>query len=151
MRANHQRPEWSPRPCSEETTEEWHRRWRAANPEKVRLQPGEEFSPKANKRIKKNRRLSCGALTKRLLRHRMKNDGILFPFKGLPTPTRPMPKSCEICGRSIGKKALHLDHCHATDTFRGWLCGQCNSGLGLLGDNAESVKKALDYLIKSSN
>ena len=50
---------------------------------------------------------------------------------------------CECCGR-ISK--LFLDHTHSDDTFRGWICRECNSGIGLLGDSVESLKKALVYL-----
>jgi len=41
-----------------------------------------------------------------------------------------------------------LDHCHETGEFRGWLCKQCNTGLGNLGDNLESLKRAVNYLSK---
>jgi len=62
-----------------------------------------------------------------------------------PTPTRPEPSSCECCG-AIQKKALHLDHCHSTGVFRGWLCGRCNLGMGLLGDGVAGLQSAIDYL-----
>ena len=50
---------------------------------------------------------------------------------------------CECCGR-VSK--LFLDHCHETDFFRGWLCRECNSSIGLMGDSVEGVRKALTYL-----
>jgi hypothetical protein len=63
-----------------------------------------------------------------------------------PEPTRPMPDLCEACSRPRGETRLHLDHDHVTGVFRGWLCRQCNLGLGLLGDNKERVLKILNYL-----
>ena len=57
-----------------------------------------------------------------------------------PPPGSP----CECCGRSPPQ--LVLDHDHQTGAFRGWLCRECNSGLGFLGDNAEGVGGALMYL-----
>lgn len=39
-----------------------------------------------------------------------------------------------------------VDHCHKTGKVRGLLCNQCNRGLGMLGDDVESIQKALDYL-----
>ena len=54
------------------------------------------------------------------------------------------PDACECCGAT--DKILQLDHDHSNDTFRGWLCGDCNRSIGHLGDNKESVQKALDYL-----
>ena len=55
----------------------------------------------------------------------------------------PAGAPCQCCGR-ISK--LFLDHTHGTDAFRGWICRECNSGIGLLGDSAEALRKALAYL-----
>ena len=57
---------------------------------------------------------------------------------------------CDCCGKPVHRN-WQLDHCHETGQFRGWLCKTCNTGLGLLGDNVGSVRKALDYLLKSEN
>ena len=57
---------------------------------------------------------------------------------------------CDCCGKPVNRN-WQLDHCHETGQFRGWLCKTCNTGLGLLGDNIESIRKALDYLLKSEN
>ncbi len=61
---------------------------------------------------------------------------------------RPDTGVCEICGGrpQHNRKALDLDHCHKTNKFRGWLCGNCNLGLGKLGDTEELVERALEYL-----
>ena len=66
----------------------------------------------------------------------------------------PKPERCDCCGQKPKegngrrKVGLALDHCSKTNTFRGWLCGDCNKGIGLLGDNINGIKKALDYLVK---
>lgn len=60
-----------------------------------------------------------------------------------------MPKNCEACGKEHDK--LVLDHCHETETFRGWLCSPCNLALGTLGDSVERVEKALYYLKHSKD
>lgn len=73
--------------------------------------------------------------------HRRKN----WLVQGCPEPTRPEPTNCECCGRTE-TKALALDHCHTTGAFRGWLCSRCNLAIGKLGDTAEGVKMALEYL-----
>jgi hypothetical protein len=69
---------------------------------------------------------------------------------GLPTPTR-LSATCEICGINPAKDApaLHLDHCHETGKFRGWLCGKCNMGLGRFGDNIAGLERAVAYLRKA--
>jgi len=40
----------------------------------------------------------------------------------------------------------HLDHCHNTDTFRGYLCAGCNHGLGKMNDSVNCLKNAIKYL-----
>lgn len=56
--------------------------------------------------------------------------------------------ACAICRRHISKlsKPLFVDHDHSTGIVRGLLCQKCNTGLGLLGDTAQSILKALTYL-----
>ena len=63
----------------------------------------------------------------------------------------PVPENCACCGvsfSSVSSKNTHMDHCEATEAFRGWLCAPCNLGIGQLGDNIEGVEKALAYLRK---
>ena len=60
------------------------------------------------------------------------------------------PDYCECCG-SVDVK-LHLDHCHETDMFRGFICRPCNQTLASNGDTYESLQEVqadqvyLDYL-----
>lgn len=54
---------------------------------------------------------------------------------------------CAICKKEV-EGNLVVDHCHVTGLVRGLLCNQCNTGIGLLGDNYSSVKKASNYLKK---
>jgi hypothetical protein len=56
----------------------------------------------------------------------------------------PQPDICECCGKKT--KKLNLDHCHDTEKFRGWLCHNCNTGIGLLGDKSFTVEMAVKYL-----
>lgn len=50
---------------------------------------------------------------------------------------------CALCGRV---SVLAIDHCHKTGKIRGLLCNQCNLGIGLLKEDPEIFKKALEYL-----
>lgn len=63
--------------------------------------------------------------------------------------------SCPICTRTIeevnkyNQKTLGtwvLDHCHDTDTFRGYICKHCNTGLGGFREKLDTVKSAVRYL-----
>lgn len=60
---------------------------------------------------------------------------------------------CAICGSTDSrviegraKDALSVDHCHTSGKVRGILCNKCNLGIGLLGDDLESLEKAYTYL-----
>lgn len=59
-----------------------------------------------------------------------------------------MPTSCEICG---SETLLHVDHDHSTGEYRGILCHQCNTGLGLFKDSESALKKAIKYLKTNKN
>jgi len=58
---------------------------------------------------------------------------------------KPEDNICLIC-KSQHKK-LVLDHDHATNRFRGWLCNDCNSALGKFNDDIEILNRAIFYLI----
>lgn len=51
---------------------------------------------------------------------------------------------CPICVRPSNK--YYLDHDWDTQEFRGWLCNKCNSGLGALNDDVETLERAIKYL-----
>lgn len=55
---------------------------------------------------------------------------------------------CAICGVPEAEctRSLAIDHCHKTGAFRGFLCSNCNNGLGIFKDNPALLKKAADYL-----
>lgn len=56
--------------------------------------------------------------------------------------------TCGICGSPDPGRitTFVVDHCHETHRVRGLLCLNCNSGLGLLGDNLAGIDKAANYL-----
>ena len=58
-------------------------------------------------------------------------------------PQPPAGTPCACCKR-IDK--LFCDHDHSTKEFRSWICRNCNSGIGLLGDSEEGLRQALAYL-----
>lgn len=46
------------------------------------------------------------------------------------------------------KQSLVVDHNHRTEKIRGLLCNQCNTALGLVKDNTETLLRLVDYLQK---
>ncbi|NVI87136.1 endonuclease VII domain-containing protein [Actinomadura sp. BRA 177] len=51
---------------------------------------------------------------------------------------------CAICW---SMPAEHVDHDHRTGAVRGMACGGCNAGMGQLGDDPTSLRRAADYLL----
>lgn len=58
----------------------------------------------------------------------------------------PKSDACECCGKKV---KLVCDHNHITGNFRGWLCKDCNTSIGSLGDSIEGLTKAINYLKKT--
>jgi hypothetical protein len=57
--------------------------------------------------------------------------------------TPPSGTPCQCCGRI---DRLFADHDRHTKTLKGWVCRNCNAGIGMLGDSLEGVEKAVAYL-----
>lgn len=57
---------------------------------------------------------------------------------------------CAICTTNApgGKGNWHVDHDHSNGKIRGLLCHKCNTGIGLLNDDPELLRKAILYLEK---
>jgi len=52
---------------------------------------------------------------------------------------------CQICSKDI-QKNYQTDHCHKTGKVRGFLCMNCNTILGLSGDNPTVLRAGAEYL-----
>ena len=52
---------------------------------------------------------------------------------------------CAICGSSV---SLVIDHDHTTGVNRGWLCNNCNVGIGMFRDDAKLLTIAAAYLLR---
>ncbi|MCX5202286.1 endonuclease VII domain-containing protein [Streptomyces sp. NBC_00237] len=50
---------------------------------------------------------------------------------------------CTIC---LKAPAVHVDHCHKTGRVRGVLCFNCNVAIGKLGDDPDTIRRAIAYL-----
>ena len=57
--------------------------------------------------------------------------------------------NCAICNVPLEKP--HIDHCHKKGHVRGILCGSCNTALGMLKDNPDTLIKAAIYLKRNAN
>jgi hypothetical protein len=61
---------------------------------------------------------------------------------------------CDSCGRPLApsayRKRLDIDHNHKTNRFRGFLCPNCNKGMGCFEDDPVLLRLAADYLERTS-
>ena len=62
-------------------------------------------------------------------------------------PAPPSGTPCACCG---AVRELHMDHCHQTDRFRGYVCAHCNTMIGLAGESRRSLENGIRYLERSS-
>lgn len=112
----------------------YSRAWYAANKDAIQA--------RARKRYRENREASL--VRSRAAYARAAALGKRYR-KGIPSPTRKPPKKCELCAQKQ-RRNLSLDHCHYTGKFRGWLCTQCNIGLGMFRNASALLVKAASYL-----
>jgi hypothetical protein len=78
-----------------------------------------------------------------------KTDAIkLAKSLGIPHKA-PEDTKCALCG-NLPKKGdeLVFDHCHKTNTFRGYLHNSCNRSLGVLGDDVPGLMRSINFLNK---
>lgn len=81
------------------------------------------------------RKNTCKECTKKLVNLR-------FKLKAENPP--PPPGKCPIC--DLMTNNWILDHCHFTNTFRGYICNSCNLGIGRFNDDIKLLYKAIEYL-----
>jgi len=68
--------------------------------------------------------------------------------EGFDTLWKASDGKCAICSKDliIKRAGCVVDHSHKTGAVRGLLCGQCNTGIGMLKDSIVLTKNATRYL-----
>jgi hypothetical protein len=131
----------------EEVRAQW-RQWKSANPEKAKAnRKGWKIRNRErtveHERSRQQRRPEVIRAQKRKLVYGITAAVYEAKFQA-------QGRVCAICGTDKPtKKGWAVDHCHTTGAFRGVLCGRCNPGLGLFGDDVNRLHAAIDYLLKS--
>lgn len=111
---------------------EYARAYRAAHPEKAKA----ACKKSRDKKPEKARAINL-----------MRNYGITLDQYDLMLASQ--EGRCAICrsGNPRGNgKHFAVDHCHSTGKVRGLLCAHCNTVLGKMNDNPDTLLRAVEYL-----
>lgn len=116
-----------------------YREWREANPEQARATDRHQYEKRAEKvrQDKLNWHLRRKYGLERADYDRMVEE---------------QGNRCKICGQepsgAAHQEVLHVDHCHTSGRVRGLLCGNCNTMIGLAGEDPKVLMAAVEYLEK---
>lgn len=56
--------------------------------------------------------------------------------------------SCQICLTKSSSTRMHIDHDHTTGKVRGYICGSCNTSIGVIAESSENMARSVEYLAK---
>ena len=115
-----------------EARPEYDKEWAKANPDRIKAARSRWYKKNPEK-VKEKQRLA------RFARHDLTEQ----EYNEMVCK---QDNRCKLCGVKYDK--LVIDHNHETGKVRGLLCYACNSGLGLLQDDANLLRKAADYVEK---
>ena len=117
---------------------EQRKAWAKANPEKVKASKA-KYRAKMSEEQRAHER-EVNRLSKKALLYGLSKDQVL---------AEEAKTHCPICGTEFTKERKSqrcFDHCHSTGQFRGVICLRCNTALGMMNDNVQSLKNAITYL-----
>jgi hypothetical protein len=142
-------------PALREYNRNYMANWRALHPEKAR-EAVRNWQLKNPERVRENARAWRANWTpeQREARLAKQRERTFFRRYGLTYADyeallAKQDNRCALCPRTPDQeryKKLNVDHCHSTGRIRGLLCTPCNHALGLLGDSADSLRKAVEYV-----
>lgn len=119
-------------------------KWREANPEKDRAatakwrEANKGRISASNRKYREENKEKCADIVRSW---RYGTDGrALFDLQ------KGRCGVCETDLMALPAKKRHLDHCHSTGKVRGWLCGECNLGVGRFKDDPALLEAAASYL-----
>ena len=144
---------------------EYHRAWRAANPEKVRAarqrhRAGQDVEKRREQvarynadRVEYKRQWSEDNAERIQARARARRIEAKY---GLTSEAwndlfESQDRRCALCKtHKPGGAGWATDHDHQTGQVRGILCNPCNLAIGLMADDPERLRAAADYLEEPS-
>jgi hypothetical protein len=136
--------------CKRKAGNERQYRWREANPEAWKANQdrsnAKRLADPEYRRDKREREISrlYGISVEEFRQMLASQDGCCA-ICGCEPPeqddSKPLP-------RGTASTRLHVDHCHTSGRVRGLLCGNCNTMIGLAGEDSKVLLAAVEYLEK---
>ena len=133
--------------------------WRKKNPERLKELKRNSYirnKDKALATVKKYQEKNRDKILKRN-REKYKNNPELYKerriiykygitYKDKEEMYMSQDSRCLICDNQFPIQELHIDHNHNTNEVRGLLCPQCNTSLGLLKENINTLMNMISYI-----
>ena len=95
---------------------------------------------------RRNRRSTCNACRAK----KAKPVGKATYQKAYPPPGEGDTFECPICRRMFtvrkGHGKVHLDHDHITGRIRGYVCAECNTGIGNMKGDISTLSNAIKWI-----
>lgn len=102
-----------------------------------------EFSPSSGG---KYLRPECKTCAKKLARRRKElKETVDYPSPDYLCPIC-LKNEKQLKGSGGNASIWVIDHNHETDSFRGFLCHNCNRGIGVFQDSIDRLNRAIKYL-----
>ena len=70
--------------------------------------------------------------------------------KSHPVPSIGEPFFCPVCEHTFIRQFPNdvvLDHNHKTGEIRGWICRMCNNSMGMMEDDVNILRRAINWLL----
>lgn len=122
------------RAANPELARQKQREWRARDPER--------YNAYAREWQKKNLRGD----RKRSAHYKFRYG---LSLQQIADPLEKQGGGCAICGEL--KPRMAVDRCHKSGAVRGILCGTCNSAIGMLQENPQTLAAATKYLEEAND
>lgn len=118
----------------------------AANPEKYRARRKASWAANPERHVEYHREWRQRNRRKINLQAKCRTFGITMD--DLLDLLARQEECCAICGRPLDmvRASFTIDHCHTTGAIRGAVHKQCNTGIGMFGDDPDLLERAAAYL-----
>ena len=144
---------WRARPENVEKIRAWNKRGRERDPEKVRERNKKWYAAHAEE-LRQKRKAYYAKRKQDVYwtcledRHAVHRDELAALFAAQDGRCAICREELSLSVAEVGKKTMRacLDHDHSTGQIRGWLCTDCNRGLGGFRDERSALLRALEYL-----